>query len=323
MLCVNGQALARDLDMTAGHLFVRNTFLEFFDDSTALGPYENDRRPRIPSDRSDERLPAKVEYQYRGGSTSSPSPPIDTKDGSNGSTQSPANLLSVLEAPSVIECDKISAKASRTSLRGQAFSGSKSQILSKSSPHSGTPTVTLDSLNSVWASTQPMVFNKEAPPSDLACIAHGAPTTIMLRNIPNRYSQNSLIGLLDDRGFACRYDFVYLPMDFRNGVNLGYAFVNFAEPQDALGAMEAFNGFTGWFYESSKVCEVSWSHPHQGLEEHVERYRNSPVMHHCMPDEYKPMIFNRGVRAAFPPPTKAIRAPKLRPARERPSTNES
>ena len=28
-----------------------------------------------------------------------------------------------------------------------------------------------------------------------------------------------------------------------------------------------------------QVCQVTWSGPHQGLDGHVERYRNSPVMH--------------------------------------------
>lgn len=149
-------------------------------------------------------------------------------------------------------------------------------------------------------------------------VPQGKPTTVMLRNIPNRYTQSHLVSLLDENGFRGAYDFVYLPMDFRNGVNLGYAFVNLQAHYDALQAISKFQGFQNWFYESTKVCEVSWAHPHQGLEEHVERYRNSPVMHQCMPDEYKPMIFQNGLRVPFPPPTKAIRAPKLRPVRERP-----
>lgn len=148
-------------------------------------------------------------------------------------------------------------------------------------------------------------------------------TTVMLRNIPNRYTQGHLIDLLDENGFRSRYDFVYLPMDFRNGVNLGYAFVNLLNHQDALHAMGIFQGFSRWYYESTKVCEVSWAHPHQGLEEHVERYRNSPVMHACMPDEYKPMLFRDGIRIPFPPPTKAIRAPKLRPVRDRESRDQA
>ena len=31
-------------------------------------------------------------------------------------------------------------------------------------------------------------------------------------------------------------------------------------------------------------------------EAHVERYKNSPVMHKSVPDEYKPAIFKDGVR---------------------------
>ena len=34
---------------------------------------------------------------------------------------------------------------------------------------------------------------------------------------------------------------------------------------------------------------MNWSHPYQGLDAHIERYRNSPVMHEDVPDEYKPM----------------------------------
>lgn len=146
-------------------------------------------------------------------------------------------------------------------------------------------------------------------------------TTVMLRNIPNRYTQNTLLALIDETEFKGRYDFVYLPMDFRNGVNLGYAFVNLLVHEDALRLMEKFQGFVGWSFDSAKVCEVSWAHPHQGYEEHIERYRNSPVMHPNMPDEYKPMVFKDGARIPFPPPTKAIRAPKLRPSAESPKAS--
>ncbi|CAE7501728.1 mei2 [Symbiodinium natans] len=152
---------------------------------------------------------------------------------------------------------------------------------------------------------------KEAPPK----IPPEPPvdgTTIMLRNLPAKFSQQSMLQLLNDNGFQGKYDFVYLPMDFRNGTNLGYAFVNTLTHQDALEAMDAYQGFTGWADGSDKVCEVSWAHPHQGLEEHVERYRNSPVMHPVTPEEYKPMVFANGQRVPFPAPTKAIRAPKMK-----------
>merc|ERR1719440_1752418 len=131
-------------------------------------------------------------------------------------------------------------------------------------------------------------------------------TTVMMRNVPNGYSRGMLLELLNNSGFSGRYDFVYLPMDFRNGVNLGYAFVNLINHEDAVMLTNKLQGFSQWVSDSTKVCEISWAHPHQGLQEHVERYRNSPVMHHSMPDDYKPMIFMNGVQVAFPPPTKAI-----------------
>lgn len=151
----------------------------------------------------------------------------------------------------------------------------------------------------------------EVPPSGDAKVA-AEPTTVMLRNLPNGYARSQLLELLDKHNFFGKYDFVYLPMDFRNGVNLGYAFVNLLAHEDALALTSALQGFCGWHSDSSKVCEVSWAHPHQGLREHVERYRNSPVMHASMPDEYKPMVFRSGTRVPFPPPTKTIKAPKLR-----------
>jgi len=146
----------------------------------------------------------------------------------------------------------------------------------------------------------------------------GEPTTVMLRNIPNRYTSGSLLALLNEHEFQGCYDFVYLPMDFQNGVNLGYAFVNLLTHQDALRFKDLFQGFNDWRFDSAKVSEVSWAHPHQGLDEHVERYRNSPVMHPSMPDEYKPMIFQNGQRVNFPAPTRVIKAPKLRLGRDRP-----
>eukprot|EP00929_Paragymnodinium_shiwhaense_P108248 TRINITY_DN74575_c0_g1_i1.p1 TRINITY_DN74575_c0_g1~~TRINITY_DN74575_c0_g1_i1.p1 ORF type:complete len:393 (+),score=58.15 TRINITY_DN74575_c0_g1_i1:99-1277(+) len=147
----------------------------------------------------------------------------------------------------------------------------------------------------------------------------GRPSTVMLRNIPNRYTQDMILQLLDSK-FTGRFDFAYLPMDFRKCANLGYAFVNLLTHEDAVRFIEVFQGFDQWMFDSSKVGEVSWAHPHQGLQEHVERYRNSPVMHQSMPDDYKPMVFKDGVRVPFPPPTKPISAPKLRPVRERGAT---
>lgn len=140
--------------------------------------------------------------------------------------------------------------------------------------------------------------------------------TLMLRNLPNNYTRVMLLSLLDSEGFSGQYDFVYLPIDFKSHASLGYAFVNLSTTQAAERCWKVFEGFNKWVVPSSKVCSVNWSTPFQGLDAHVERYRNSPVMHEHVPDEYKPMLLSEGKRLPFPPPTKKIRAPRIRPGRD-------
>ncbi|CAE7362908.1 mei2, partial [Symbiodinium pilosum] len=109
--------------------------------------------------------------------------------------------------------------------------------------------------------------------------------------------------LLDEHGMAGLYDFVYLPCDFYRDANLGYAFVNLVDRRAVDLVWKALDGFSEWRLPTAKVCQVRWSGPHQGFKAHVERYRNSPVMHRAVPDLYKPVIFKDGVRKPFPRPT--------------------
>lgn len=135
-------------------------------------------------------------------------------------------------------------------------------------------------------------------------------TTVMLRNLPNNYTRSMLIHLLDDHGFLGKYDFLYLPIDFDRKANLGYAFVNLVDQDEVETFWSTFDGFGSWSFPSSKVCQVSWSGPKQGQKAHVDRYKNSPVMHKSVPDEYKPMIFSQGVPKKFPAPTIRVQHPK-------------
>jgi len=147
----------------------------------------------------------------------------------------------------------------------------------------------------------------------------------MFRNLPNYYTRSTLVELLDGQGFKMLYSFVYVPTDFRKFAGFGYAFVGFATHEAAVLAMRHFQGFCDWKVRNEKVCNVDWSGAVQGLDAHMERYRNSPVMHHSVPDEYKPAVFVDGCRVAFPSPTKLLRPPHTshrHDARARPTSGK-
>lgn len=144
-------------------------------------------------------------------------------------------------------------------------------------------------------------------------------TTVMWKNLPNNYTRDDLLALVDASGFASAYDFFYSPIDFTSNALVGYAFVNFVSTEQADKFYYHFQDFTAWTLKSEKVSMVTWSHPLQGLEGHIERYRNSPVMHEDVSDDKRPVLFKDGVRIPFPEPTKKLRAPHLkdcRPAKE-------
>lgn len=137
-------------------------------------------------------------------------------------------------------------------------------------------------------------------------------TTVMLRNLPNDYSRQMFLDMLDAEGFAGLYDFIYLPIDFKTQACLGYAFVNLLGPEVVAAFWSKFDRYADWVVPSRKIGKVTWSGPHQGWAAHVGRYRDSPVMHPSVPEAYKPLVFVDGVVADFPAPTKSPKAPRSR-----------
>lgn len=131
-------------------------------------------------------------------------------------------------------------------------------------------------------------------------------TTIILRNLPNDFKRSSLLDVLNSEGFFGLYDFVYMPTDFRKWLSFGFAFVNFVTHTVADSALRHFDQFC---IEGTE-CVSGWSENLQGLEPHVDRYRNSPVMHHSVPDEYKPVLFMHGAPVSMPHSTKRIPRPR-------------
>lgn len=82
-------------------------------------------------------------------------------------------------------------------------------------------------------------------------------TTIMIKNIPNKYTQKMLLERLDQKHTG-RYDFFYLPIDLKNNCNVGYAFINMADP---LFVVSLFADLAGQMWErfnSEKICELTY-----------------------------------------------------------------
>lgn len=152
------------------------------------------------------------------------------------------------------------------------------------------------------------------PPKSTSSSKAEAHTTVMMRNVPISYSREMLLELLDRKGFARLYNFVYLPFDFLTQGNVGYAFINLVSEEQAALFWRTFQGFSDWAVSSRKVCSLSWSDQGQGREANIKRYRNSPVMCRTVPDVYKPALFSDGVRVTFPAPSKTLKPPRIKPS---------
>ncbi|KAJ7287436.1 RNA recognition motif 2-domain-containing protein, partial [Mycena rebaudengoi] len=127
----------------------------------------------------------------------------------------------------------------------------------------------------------------------------------MIKNIPNKMSDKDLMAYI---GAVClrKIDFLYLRMDFQNGCNVGYAFVNFISVQDLLRFAKAKLGEKWNMFSSEKVLQMSYAN-YQGKEALVEKFKNS-----CIMDEreaWQPKIFysnpgpEQGLPEPFPAPT--------------------
>jgi len=130
-------------------------------------------------------------------------------------------------------------------------------------------------------------------------------TTAMWRNIPNKYTQRGLVERLYEAGYRGKLDFIYLPIDFKNKCNVGYAFLNFrtaeacarfASEYHLCNSRDKLPG-----YNSKKVCEVSAAR-FQGCEENVRRLQTSNVMSELIAKpEWLPKLFDEdGEEVDFP-----------------------
>jgi len=131
-------------------------------------------------------------------------------------------------------------------------------------------------------------------------------TTMMLRNIPNKYTQNTLLQEIDDEGMAGSYDFFYLPMDVHNRSNVGYAFINFVTAQDAERFRSKFCEHRFQRFQSRKISSVCSAHV-QGLDENLHHFSNRAVTQ-ARNSQYRPVVLQGNVRVEFDDAVEEARA---------------
>jgi len=136
-------------------------------------------------------------------------------------------------------------------------------------------------------------------------------TTIMVRNIPNKYSQRLLLKAWRDMGFDKCIDLFYLPMDFRKRANLGYCFANFTTEEEAMRFCRQVSGYQLPLFNSKKVLATGVAHV-QGFEANFRNFCNTPKMSGNVAPEFQPLIFDpaTGAEVPFPAEARRFRTPK-------------
>mmetsp|Transcript_48681 Transcript_48681/g.128772 ORF Transcript_48681/g.128772 Transcript_48681/m.128772 type:complete len:551 (-) Transcript_48681:108-1760(-) len=127
-------------------------------------------------------------------------------------------------------------------------------------------------------------------------------TTVMVRNIPNKFTQRSFLQVLIDIGYGGTMDLFYLPIDWRTFTNLGYAFLNFTTEVHAREFREQMEGYR-LGSKSQKLLATSIARV-QGFNANFESLRKNVVMASEDRLERQPIIFDpdTGAEIPFPPP---------------------
>ncbi|XP_010555583.1 PREDICTED: protein MEI2-like 4 [Tarenaya hassleriana] len=126
-------------------------------------------------------------------------------------------------------------------------------------------------------------------------------TTLMIKNIPNKYTSKMLLAAIDEH---CKgtYDFIYLPIDFKNKCNVGYAFINMIDPQKIVPFHKAFDGKKWEKFNSEKVASLAYARI-QGKAALIAHFQNSSLMNEdkrCRPILFHTDGPNAGDQEPFP-----------------------
>ena len=127
-------------------------------------------------------------------------------------------------------------------------------------------------------------------------------TTLMVKNIPNKFNQNLLLSIID-QNFKGTYDLFIMPTDVNKSKNFGYCFINFTSVYYIPYFYFLFNGKMWSRTNSKKICELTYSkvqgkndllghYPIKIIYYNEEAFNVKPEQQYIIPNVYK-LIFNK------------------------------
>ena len=112
-------------------------------------------------------------------------------------------------------------------------------------------------------------------------------TSLMIKNIPNKYTITSFLEEIN-YNFKDTYDIFYLPIDYVNKCNLGFAFINFVEPFHIIRFYELYRGKKWKKFNSDKICELVYA-KFQGKSKLISHFEKGKVLSFDS-EEKRPLI---------------------------------
>jgi hypothetical protein len=127
-------------------------------------------------------------------------------------------------------------------------------------------------------------------------------TTIMIKNIPNKFNRELLLEIIDQH-FKGTYDTFVLPTDVNKYKNFGYSFINFTSSYYIPYFYFIFNKKKWAGTNSKKVCELTYSkvqgkndlsnhYPSKIIYDNKESKMVTPDQKYIIPNAFK-LIFNK------------------------------
>ena len=112
-------------------------------------------------------------------------------------------------------------------------------------------------------------------------------TTLMIKNIPNKYTISTFLDEINIE-FKNKYDLFYLPIDYGNKCNLGFAFINFVDSFHIIYFYDLYRGKKWKRFNSEKTCELLYAKI-QGKKDLISHFEKGKVLSFDSEDK-RPLI---------------------------------